>query len=194
MAAYGKAKVIDGITLEELTTFVMQKQTRHRDRAILMLSHAAGLRAAEISGLLWSDLMDAKGTLCKDVLVIPSRLAKKGHERQIPMHPKLYDALKEASVWQNSKWIAYMETDPSRNMSANWVAQWFKRLYAEFNLQGCSSHSGRRSLITKLARNANKVDCSLVDVQHIAGHKYIDTTQRYVEPSSRVGDLMKLSV
>lgn len=66
---------------------------------------------------------------------------------------------------------------------ANGVAHWFKRIYRDAGLVGASSHSGRRTLLTNLARRYAQAGASLRDVQRIAGHADLGTTERYVEPS-----------
>ena len=56
------------------------------------------------------------------------------------------------------------------------------------------SHSGRRTFITNAARKISTVGGSLRDVQMLAGHKALSTTQRYiegdVEAKRRVVDLV----
>jgi hypothetical protein len=42
-------------------------------------------------------------------------------------------------------------------MSAASVQLWFHRLYRTLELAGCSSHSGRRTLITQAARTCRKL-------------------------------------
>ncbi len=76
----------------------------------------------------------------------------------------------------------------ARRAIANWrtrsIAHWFKRLYASLGFDGCSSHSGRRTFITRAARKVSAAGGSLRDVQQLAGHASLQTTQRYVEGST----------
>jgi len=67
---------------------------------------------------------------------------------------------------------------------------WFRNLYAAAGLQRCSSHSGRRTFITNLARVANKFGNSLVDIQLLAGHSDLKTTQAYIEPSASTAEMI----
>ena len=48
---------------------------------------------------------------------------------------------------------------------------------------GASSHSGRRTAITGWASKISSVGGSLKDVQLLAGHSALGTTQRYIEGS-----------
>lgn len=72
----------------------------------------------------------------------------------------------------------------------NLFAQWYRAA----GLQGCSSHSGRRTFITNAARTISTVGGSLRDVQMLAGHRALSTTQRYIEADvdaqKRVVDLV----
>jgi integrase len=70
-------------------------------------------------------------------------------------------------------------------MRATSIVNWFAALFASLELEGCSSHSGRRSFITAAARNAHKTGCSLRDVQLLAGHKSIQVTQGYIDGDTR---------
>jgi integrase len=66
-------------------------------------------------------------------------------------------------------------------MAALSIVVWFKRAYAYLGLDGCSSHSGRRTFITRAARLVHETGGSLRDVQLLAGHRSIQTTQRYID-------------
>jgi len=61
------------------------------------------------------------------------------------------------------------------------IVVWFNRAFRHIGLNGCSSHSGRRTFITRAARLAHKAGGSLRDVQLLAGHRSIQTTQRYID-------------
>jgi integrase len=46
---------------------------------------------------------------------------------------------------------------------------------------GASSHSGRRTFVTRCAKNIVAAGGSLRDVQELAGHASLATTQRYIQ-------------
>jgi integrase len=74
------------------------------------------------------------------------------------------------------------------SMRANSIVNWFVAMFADLGLEGSSSHSGRRTFITAAAKNVHRAGGSLRDVQLLAGHRSIETTQRYIEgdtPSQR---------
>ena len=74
-----------------------------------------------------------------------------------------------------------IESARSDGMSAQAMVNLFWRWYQDIGFDGCSSHSGRRTFITNTARKISTVGGSLRDVQMLAGHTNLRTTQRYIE-------------
>lgn len=162
--------------------------TRHpeRDAAMFLLSIKAGLRAKEISGLTWAMVMDAEGQI-GDVMALENQVSKGKSGRSVPMNSALQDALKTLQEQRGEKakddWpVIYSER--GRGMSAASIKEWFLRLYDSLGMIGCSSHSGRRTFITRAARKVSVVGGSVRDVQQLAGHSSLAATQRYIEGSS----------
>jgi len=77
-----------------------------------------------------------------------------------------------------------IRTERFRRTSPQVIVNLFARWYEILGFNGCSSHSGRRTFITNAARKISTVDGSLRDVQMLAGHANLRTTQRYIEPNA----------
>ena len=61
-------------------------------------------------------------------------------------------------------------------------------IYKNAGYKDASSHTGRRSLITKLAYSG----IDLNSVRQIAGHSSISTTQRYIDDNPhKIADILK---
>ena len=187
-----RAKVLSDKELAYLMDYVSEGKHPERDRAIILLSFKAGLRAAEIAGLSRSATTKASGGLGSEIF-IGSHIAKKGKSRTVPMHPEVRSALEELyAAKEDSDFVAYSPYKRTDGMTANAMTVMLHRLYEKAKLEGCSSHSGRRSFITSTARKANLVGCSLRDVQMLAGHADLRTTQAYIELSEKAPDLVAM--
>jgi len=178
------AKTLDDATFAKVLTKVAAGQHGLRDQVMVLLSYKAGLRAQEIAGLDWTDVCDSEGVVRSDFFLVPSDIAKGSKERTIPMHPHLHIVLTMLRAQRpKDTGITYGTIGRFKRLSSVSVRVWFHRLYETMKLDGCSSHSGRRTFITRLARSANLHGCSLVDVRLLAGHASIQTTENYIEPS-----------
>lgn len=174
-----QAKLIDPCLLREMLVHVRRRQNPEREQAIVLLSVKAGLRACEIAQLQWPMVLDGSNRL-GDMLTIPDRIAKKGSGRLIPMHPRLRRALEDLRRVSGDIGPV-VRSVRGGTMRANSIVNWFVILFAELGIDGCSSHSGRRTFITTAALNVHRAGCSLRDVQLLAGHRSIETTQAYID-------------
>jgi integrase/recombinase XerC len=184
MALGKQAKII---TDKQVRAVVAELDTRRyplRDRVMFLLSIKAGLRGKEIASITWAMVTDAEGEIA-DVIALENRASKgKGGGRHIPMHPDLRAALIALHRDRGQKArpdMPVIHSERDRGLSAAAVVVWFHRLYAGLGMVGCSSHSGRRSFITRAARKISEVGGSLRDVQQLAGHSSLGTTARYIE-------------
>jgi integrase len=75
-------------------------------------------------------------------------------------------------------------SERARGYSAAAIAIWFHTRYRELGIEGGSSHSGRRTFVTALAKRIVEAGGSLRDVQELAGHASLATTQRYIQGDS----------
>jgi integrase/recombinase XerD len=180
--AVKRAKIIEPEDLKRLfKTIDTEHNEALRDKVTVLLSTKAGLRAAEIAGLRWQDVTRANGQV-GDIINVGSHIAKGGRARQVPLNDELRAMLvKLRKDRPGDDYIRYGDYKPT--ISANALTVWFHRLYKQAGLEGCSSHSGRRTFITGLARIANLHGGSLRDAQLLAGHANLSTTERYIEPS-----------
>lgn len=178
-----QAKIIDNAQLKQALSATIKTRYPIRDRAMLLLSAKAGLRAAEIAGLTWPMLLDASGRLA-DEIALADHIAKKGSGRTIPIHPLLRATLIKLRRRYGSKGHV-IRSERGDRLSAGSVVNWFKSFYAALGLVGCSSHSGRRTFVTLAARRVSKAGGSIRDVQALAGHRSLNHTQRYIEVSNQ---------
>jgi integrase/recombinase XerD len=174
-----QAKIVSPDTLRRMLDYTRQTRQPKRDAVIVLLSVKAGLRACEIAGLEWSMVMTDAGDI-GDIIDIRNAIAKRGSGRRIPMHPSLQQALAELWPVRTSS-THIVASNRGGAMRPNSIVNWFVTMFAELELDGCSSHSGRRTFITTAAKNVYRAGGSLRDVQLLAGHRSIDTTQRYIE-------------
>jgi integrase/recombinase XerD len=163
-----------------LTTALLEK-TRYptRNLAIFLLSVKAGLRAKEIASLTWDMLTDAEGNL-GSAIHLRDEASKGRSGRVIPLNKDLKLALQRLHDNRNSSPYA-ITTERAKRTSPAAIVNLFAHWYRLSGLNGCSSHSGRRTFITNAARSISTVGGSLRDVQMLAGHRALSTTQRYIE-------------
>ena len=150
---------------------------------IFLLSVKAGLRAKEIASLTWAMVTDAEGALT-DAISLTDIASKGRGGRVIPINKELRAALAAlkadaAKAGRQSPFVVM--TERASRTSSFAIVNKFGAWYQGLGFSGASSHSGRRTAITQWARKISTVGGSLRDVQMLAGHSALSTTQRYIE-------------
>ena len=148
------------------------------DRA--SVSHS-GCVSSDIAHLTWWMTNDSQGEVGWSMCLLDS--ASKGKSgRMIPLSEEVRDALIEYRNEVNSFAGKYViSTERALQTSPQAIVNMFQRWYRHLGLVGCSSRGGRRIFITNAARKISTVGGSLRDVQVLAGHTNLRTTQRYIE-------------
>jgi integrase len=174
-----QAKILSDANIDDLLLFAETTRQSARNKVMVLLSAKAGLRAGEIAHLTWEMVTDPTGTV-GTTIELPDRAAKKGSGRKVPLHSDLRRALTEfRAVTQGTGPV--IKSERSGPMAPQSIVVWFANAYRLIGLDGCSSHSGRRTFITRAARLIYEAGGSLRDVQLLAGHRSIQTTQRYID-------------
>ena len=194
-----QAKPVNKQQIEAVTFYLSNTRNGLRDRLIFLLSAKAGLRAKEIAALKWTMVLNPDGEV-GDSLALTNAASKGKSGRVIRLNKALRIALvayhaeqrKRPGFDPSNDFVIRTERAPST--SAQVIVNMFWRWYRDLGLIGCSSHSGRRTFITNAAKKIPTVGGSLRDVQWLAGHASLQTTQGYIEAEEearvRVVDLV----
>ena len=174
-----KAKILSLGDVSDLLIFASCTRHPPRNRVIVLLAATAGLRACEIAKLTWDMVLDPIGDVAS-VIELRDIAAKNGRGRLIPAHPDLRQAL-TAYRTLSTGIGPVIRSERGGPMTPLSIVVWFNRAFRDIGLHGCLSHSGRRTFITRAARLVHKAGGSLRDVQLLAGHRSIQTTQRYID-------------
>lgn len=175
------AKALEPEDVRLMLEHVRDQRYPERNHVMILLSCKAGLRACEIAGLTWPMVLDSSNQVGATITVARA-IAKCRSGRSIPMHRQLRRALVKLNKQAGRPAAGpVIRSERGSHMTAASVVNWFGLLYSELNMIGCSSHSGRRTFITTSARLLAKTGGSLRDIQELAGHRAITTTERYIE-------------
>jgi integrase/recombinase XerD len=154
--------------------------SRHaaRDKAMLLLTHLAGMRVGEVAALKVGDVLDTEGSIRGELRLTPEQ-TKGNSSRIVFVNERLQKELAAYSriVRGNNPSTPFFVTQKRTGFSANTLTQHFITLYRRAGLDGATSHSGRRTFITNLASQGVSVRV----LAALAGHRSIQTTQRYID-------------
>ena len=178
-----QAKILTKGQAEAVHAYLATTRHPERNRVTFLLSLKAGLRAKEIASLKWAMVTDAEGNL-SDAIHLTDDASKGRSGRIIPMNKELRLAmarLKAVADAQTRRSPFVVPSERALHTSSYAIVNKFAHWYRELGFSGASSHSGRRTFITNAARRISTVGGSIRDVQLMAGHSALSTTQRYIE-------------
>lgn len=186
MSLTKQAKTLTEKQVKLVLTHLATTRDAKRNVVIFLLSVDAGLRSKEIASVEWKMVLDAQSHLT-DAIRLEDRSAKGKSGGVIYISSRLAVALADYADGKDLTGTI-IKSRRGKEMSAQVVTNWFFNLYRGLGFDGCSSHSGRRTAITKWSRNITAAGGSLRDVQQLARHSSLQMTQKYIEVSE---DAMK---
>ena len=146
-----------------------------------MVSFYAGLRAKEIAALSVGNVFDETGAV-REQFILSAAQSKGGQTRTVYLNQRLRRALVDYgdTIKLMDPQQALFASQKGGHFSANTMCQLFLDIYKACGLKDASSHSGRRTYITRLANKGVGVRL----LAALAGHAHISTTQRYIDVNS----------
>ncbi len=184
-----QARVLTERELRKVLNYCLTQPHSARNRAMLLCTHQAGMRVGEVAALRICDVLAADGTVMEEISLSAAQ-TKGNNSRTVLVPKKLRDELEQylqqrfglkdllaITLTDTQRALFPTQKNPKRGFTANTLCQLFHKIYKDSQMTGATSHSGRRTFITKLADKGVGVRVLMA----LAGHKSIATTQRYIE-------------
>jgi len=179
-----QAKTLTNIDVKRILDFIALKKHAARNRAMFLVTLYAGLRVGEVASLRYMDVLGVDDEV-RDEIRLDASVTKGNIARTVFVNAKLRKELQyyiSVTPYQNLADKLFY-TQKNEGFTANTLTQFFYYLYRSANINGATSHSGRRTFITTLANKGISVRL----LASLVGHKNISTTQFYID----VNDDMK---
>jgi len=173
-----QAATLSEAQIKRAIRFCQTRRYVTRDTTILLLSLYTGLRAKEIAALRIGDVYDEEGAV-RTQFTLSAAQTKGCRTRTVFVNKQLTQQLVAYRAWKQSTDAAapLFASQKGGHFSANTMCQLFLNIYKQCGLSDASSHSGRRTFITRLANKGVGVRV----LAALAGHSSIQTTQRYID-------------
>ena len=182
-----QARTLNDKELNLLLLYISARKHAARDRAIVACTFFGGMRIGEVAATKIKDVLAADGTI-KYEINLTAEQTKGKYSRTVVLADKLR---KEIQIYLQTRFstkqliaLTYSEhinkplfkTQKSDGFSSNTLTYTMTMLYKAAGLNGCSSHSGRRSFLSTLSAKA----VPLKVLMELAGHRQAQTTMQYI--------------
>jgi len=179
-----QAKTLNAKQVNNVVARARDYRNGLRNETIVQLTLLAGLRAKEVAGLRWEHVLTSEGEIGNEIR-LTNDAAKGKSGGVIPLHPKLKALFGELKgKHQGDAKRAVIRSEHGGALKAQSVVNLLCVHYKRCDIEGASSHSGRRTFVTQAARKISMAGGTIRDVQALARHANLATTQRYIETNS----------
>ena len=181
-----QARTLTDKELKRLLALIATRRYAERDRAMVLLTHLAGMRIGEVSALTVGDALDRNGDIVPEIN-LAAHQTKGAHARTVVLSTRMRQELRDYMAWYQSshrgqqtqqldRTLPLFPTQKRSGFTANTACYHLFMIYRDAGFDGGSSHSGRRSFLTNLSQKA----VPLKVMMELAGHRQAQTTMRYV--------------
>ena len=185
-----QAKILTQSEFRKVLLHIAKKKHHARNKAIVYCSFFGCMRVGEIASLTIKDVLNDDGSIKEEVYLKPCQ-TKGSRGRTVYFPKKLQDEisdylsvrfglkdkdLKVLHYTDTSKALFHSQKNTQRGFTANTMCQFFTKLYSDCSINGASSHSGRRTMATRLCERGTNLRL----VMEVLGHKNLSTTQKYL--------------
>ncbi len=177
-----QARTLNSKQLKIVLAHCATRKHAARDRAIVLISFLAGLRAKEIAALTLANVKDSDGNVREEFTLSPEQT--KGRKmRRVFINTRLKRELETylTNATLRANCAALFQSQKGQHFSANTMCQLLLTIYDNAGLEDATSHSGRRTFITTLAAKGVSVRV----LAELAAHSSISTTQRYIDVNDK---------
>ena len=173
-----QARTLTDIELDKVLTHANSTKAAVRNRAILLLTHWAGMRIGEVASVCYSDVLSTDNQVLNEIRLHATQT--KGSKSRVVL-------LSERMRCELAQYIAahppkdatkpLFRTQRAQGFTPNTLTHIVNSLYKKAGLNGATSHSGRRGFLTRLSEKGVSVRVMM----QLAGHSQMSTTQRYID-------------
>lgn len=173
-----QAKTLNERELQRALDFAKTTKSSARNRAILLLTHIAGMRIGECAAVRVCDVFTSSG-IVREEINLSAAQTKGNKSRSVLLNERMQAELTAyvRTVRVRDPKQPLFPTQRSAGFTANSLTQVINKLYKRAGLDGATTHSGRRGFLTNLAEKGIGVRVMMA----LVGHKNMSTTQRYID-------------
>jgi integrase/recombinase XerD len=189
-----QAKVLTEKEVRKVLLHIASRKYSSRNRAMFVVLNATGMRVGELAALRLCDVLNPTGEIVEEIrlaadqtkgsrgrVVVLNQKAQEEIKNYLMTRFKLKDLL-AVTMTDTSRALFTTQKNPNRGFSASTLAQHFHYMYKGAGIMGASSHSSRRSFITKLS----EMGVSVRVLMDLAGHRSLAVTQKYIESNPKL--------
>jgi integrase/recombinase XerD len=173
-----QALTLEDAQIKRVKRYLKTRKHSVRDCTIFAFAFNTGLRAKELATLCVGDVYDSQMTV-RDLFTLQRHQTKGDRTRTVFINQSLKNTLDQYKVHliNSEPSMPLFTSQKGGHFSANTMCQLFLNVFSDCGLKGASSHTPRRTFITRLANKGIGVRV----LAELAGHSSIAVTQRYID-------------